>query len=298
MPESAPNLGRLRRLGRHELTLPAVGLGCAALGDSFAARGAGGARVLLQALAAGPALLELGFAAGAVGGVVRRALAGRRDHAVVVAGDASGEVARSCDRWLRELGTDHLDLFYVRRCERDVEDVADRLGELVRAGKVRHIGLSGVSAGELRRAHRVHPVTAIVEEYSLMHRGIEAQVLPAARSSGIGVIAARPLGRGFLTGRIRGPRDLSSGDPRQRDARFRGERLLRGAERLPPAEELAAELDVSLARLALAWVLTQGDDIVAVPGTSNPLHLEMNMAAPHVRLTPEQRTRLERVFGG
>ncbi|MGV9308773.1 MULTISPECIES: aldo/keto reductase [unclassified Nonomuraea] len=295
MPESTPATARLRRIG--ELALPPVGLGCAALSGFYGAvKGADGVRVLRQALGAGPALLETGVSPDRATGVVRRALAGRRERAVVVAGDATGDVERACDAWLRELGTGHLDLFYVSRCPAGLEETVGRLGALVTAGKVRHIGLSGVSADQLRRAHRIHPVTALVREYSLVHRDIEAELLPVARSLGIGVIAGCPLGRGLLTGRIRAPEHLRSGDPRRLDPRFRGERLRQSVRLLPLAEEMAAELNVSLSRLALAWLLAQGEDVVVVPSTRNPLHLEMNLAAKHVRLAPEQRAGLERVF--
>lgn len=297
MSESTPATARLRKIGARELTLPAIGLGCAALSGFYGAvKEADGVRVIRQALGLGLALLETGPSSGRANGVVRQALIGRRDRAIVVAGDRTGDVERACDTWLRELDTDHLDLFHVSHSAAGLEEVVGRVGALVTAGKVRHIGLSDVSADQLRRAHRVHPVTALVREYSLMHRDIEAEVLPVARSLGIGVIAGRPLGRGFLTGRIRAPEHLSSGDLRRLDPRFRGERLLQSVRRLPLAEEMAAELNVSLSRLALAWLLGQGDDVVVVPSTRNPLHLEMNVAAQNVRLTPEQRARLERIF--
>ncbi|MEV2270091.1 aldo/keto reductase [Nonomuraea africana] len=297
MSESTPATARLRKIGARELTLPAIGLGCAALSGFYGAvKEADGVRVIRQALGLGLTLLETGPSSGRANGVVRQALIGRRDRAIVVAGDRTGDVERACDTWLRELDTDHLDLFYVSHSAAGLEEVVGRVGALVTAGKVRHIGLSDVSADQLRRAHRVHPVTALVREYSLMHRDIEAEVLPVARSLGIGVIAGRPLGRGFLTGRIRAPEHLSSGDLRRLDPRFRGERLLQSVRRLPLAEEMAAELNVSLSRLALAWLLGQGDDVVVVPSTRNPLHLEMNVAAQNVRLTPEQRARLERIF--
>ncbi|MBY8870796.1 aldo/keto reductase [Micromonospora sp. PLK6-60] len=214
-----------------------------------------------------------------------------------VGGDGRpGALARACDASLRRLAVDAIDLFYLGIDPRvPVEESVGELGRLVDAGKIRHIGLSHATAEELRRAHAERPVAALALEYSLLERGVEAAELPAARALGVTVIAARPLARGLLTGRISSVDHLHPDDVRRDDPRFRSQRLEHVGHRLLAAQQLAAEKHVSLSRLALAWLLAQ-PGVVPVPSTRDPLHLEMDAAAVQVRFTTEERDRLETIF--
>jgi aryl-alcohol dehydrogenase-like predicted oxidoreductase len=242
--------------------------------------------------------------------LVGRAIAGRRDEAVIAARggirpDAGGRLdgtpkylRQSCDASLDRLGVDHIDIYYLAGVDPrvPVEESMGELAELVAAGKVRHVGLAGASADQLRSAHAVHPVTALAAEYSLWERRVEAECLPAARACGAAVFACRPLGRGFLTGRIRSADQLSAGDLRRADPRLGPENLPAGLRLLRAAEEIAAQQDLGLPRLAIAWLLGRGEDITPVPSTRSRLHLEMNAAAAGVRLAPEQCERLAALF--
>ena len=189
---------------------------------------------------------------------------------------------------------DHIDLYYLARVDPLVplEDSVAALAGLVTAGKVRHIGLSEVDADQLRRAHAVHPIAALADRYSLLDRRIERGTLAAARALGVGVVARSPLAHGLLTGRIRSTDQLPPDDYRRDHPAFAPEALARSGSVVRAAQVLAADKDVSLGRLALAWLLAQGEDIVPVPGTRSRLHLETDIAAIEVGLSTEERARL------
>jgi aryl-alcohol dehydrogenase-like predicted oxidoreductase len=203
-------------------------------------------------------------------------------------------VRNSCDLSLQRLGTDHIDLYWQHRLDPDtpIEETVGAMAELVTAGKVRYIGLSEVGPETLRRAHAVHPVAAVQSEYSLQSRDVESRILQTCRELGVGFVAYSPLGRGLLTGEIRRSADLAADDWRRNSPRFQGDALDHNLALVDASREVAAELDCSLAQLALAWVLAQGDYIVPIPGTKRRKYLEQNVAATALQLTEAQLTRL------
>jgi len=214
-----------------------------------------------------------------------------------VRGDAE-YVRQACDASLRRLGVDYVDLYYQHRVDFTVpiEETVGAMAELVRAGKVRYLGLSEASPETIRRAHAVHPISALQTEYSLWTRDPEDGPLPACRELGIGFVAYSPLGRGFLTGQIRSPEDLEEDDFRRNNPRFQGENFRRNLDLVARVEEIAREKGCTPAQLALAWVLARGDDIVPIPGTKRRRYLEDNAGAVDVELTPEELARLEAAF--
>ena len=242
-----------------------------------------------------------------------RALEGHRDEVVIATkfgnvrsleGERLGirgdrlYVLAACDASLQRLGTDYIDLYYQHRVDPNVpiEETVGAMAELVDAGKVRYLGLSEASPETIRRAHAVHPISALQSEYSLWTRDPEIEVLPTVRELGIGFVPYSPLGRGFLSGRFRSPDDLSAGDFRKENPRFHGENFSRNLGLVERVEELAAEKDVTPSQLALAWVLAQGDDVVPIPGTTRVAHLEENVAALESELTDDDLRELESVF--
>jgi aryl-alcohol dehydrogenase-like predicted oxidoreductase len=235
--------------------------------------------------------------------LVGRAIAGRRDEVVLATKfgvrvdgprrgvDGSPEnVRRSIEGSLRRLQTDHVDLYFQHRMDpaTPIEETVGALAELVAEGKVRHIGLSEAAPETIRRAHAVHPVTAVQSELSLFSRDVEREVLPTLRELGIGLVAYSPLGRGFLSGRFASPDELNADDWRRTQPRFQGENGRRNAELAQRVQALAQERGITGAQLALAWVLAQGEDIVPIPGTKQRSRLEENAAALDVRLTREE----------
>ncbi|KAB2344503.1 aldo/keto reductase [Actinomadura rudentiformis] len=307
---------QVRKLGDAGLASSVIGLGTLALtGRSGPVDDAASVDTIRFALDIGVTLIDAatGCEAERAERLVGRAVAGRRDEAMIAVGggsrpDAGGRrrrldgtpehLRRSCEASLARLGVDHIDLYYLDGVDPGVplEDSMGELAELVAAGKVRHVGMSGASADQLRRAHAVHPVAALAAEYSLWERRVEAECLPAARERGIAVFACRPLGRGFLTGRIRSADQLSADDIRHDDPRFWPENLPANLDLLRAAEEIAAQRDLGLPRLAIAWLLGRGDDITPVPSTRDRVHLEMNSAAAGVRLTPDECDHLAALF--
>ncbi|MEU2221805.1 aldo/keto reductase [Streptomyces sp. NPDC018347] len=210
--------------------------------------------------------------------------------------DGSAEHVRSSVHGsLERLGTDHIDLYYQHRVDPNVpiEETVGALGELVAEGKVRYIGLSEASAETIRRAHAVHPVTAVQSEYSLWSRDVEAEVLPACRELGIGFVPYSPLGRGFLAGRFSSPKELDSDDFRRSNPRFTDGNLEANLRLAEKVKEIAAEKDVTPAQLAIAWVLAQGEDLVPIPGTKRRTYLEQNAGAAGVELTKEDLARID-----
>jgi aryl-alcohol dehydrogenase-like predicted oxidoreductase len=198
-------------------------------------------------------------------------------------------VRRSAEGSLKRLGTDHIDLYFQHRIDPQVpiEETVGALAELVAEGKVRHIGLSEASPETIRRAHATHPLAAVQTEYSLWTREVESEILPTLRELGIGLVAYSPLGRGFLSGRIRSEADLDPDDWRRTQPRFAGENLERNLAQAAKVREVAERKGIPPAQLALAWVLAQGDDIVPIPGTKRRIYLEQNAAAVEVELSDE-----------
>ena len=244
--------------------------------------------------------------------LVGRAIADRRDAVVVATkfGNVRGEngerlgidgspeyVRKACDASLRRLGTDHIDLYYQHRVDQTVpiEETVGAMAELVQQGKVRHLGLSEASPQTIRRAHAVHPITALQTEYSLWTRDPEAEVLPTVRALGIGFVAYSPLGRGFLTGRFTSPDDFEEGDFRANHPRFQGENFQRNLELVERVKAIAREKRCAPGQLALAWALSRGDDIVPIPGTKQVRYVEENARARDVELTDEDLARLDDV---
>src|SRR5213076_2218288 len=244
--------------------------------------------------------------------LVGRAIAGRRDEVVLatkfgnaVAEDGSRRidgspeyVRRAIDASLERLGVDHVDLYYQHRVDADtpIEETVGAMAELVAAGKVEHLGLSEASPETIRRAHAVHPITALQSEYSLWSRDPEDEILPTCRELGIGFVAYSPLGRGFLSGQIRRYEDLAPDDWRRSNPRFQGENFTRNLELVARIAELARAKRCTPSQLALAWVLAQGKDIVPIPGTKRVRYLEENAAAAAITLSEAEREAIDAVF--
>ena len=243
--------------------------------------------------------------------LVGRAIAGRREGVVIatkfgfkidpasaraIAGvDGSpANVHRAADASLKRLGVEAVDLFYQHRRDPNVpiEETVGAMGELVTAGKVRHLGLSEVGPDTIRRAQAVHPIAAVQSEYSLWERGIEERVIPTLRELGIGLVPYSPLGRGFLTGAVGAASELPETDYRRRDPRFADDNAARNAASVAVVKEIAAKHGVTPAQVALAWVLAQGDNVVPIPGTKRVHYLEENAAARDLTLDPDDLTRL------
>jgi aryl-alcohol dehydrogenase-like predicted oxidoreductase len=210
--------------------------------------------------------------------------------------DGSPEHVRSSiDGSLRRLGTDHVDLYYLHRVDPDVpiEETVGAMAELVEQGKALHIGLSEAAPETIRRAHAVHPITALQTEYSLWSRDPEAEILPTCRELGIGFVPYSPLGRGFLAGRFKSPEELDESDFRRSGPRFIGDNLKENLKLAAKVEEIATEKGITPAQLAIAWVLAQGEDLVPIPGTKRRSYLEQNAGAVDVELTDEDLARID-----
>jgi aryl-alcohol dehydrogenase-like predicted oxidoreductase len=245
--------------------------------------------------------------------LVGKAIAGRRDEYVIATkfGNMRGEqgeflgingsaeyVRSACEGSLRRLGVETIDLYYQHRVDlaTPIEETVGAMAELVQEGKVRYLGLSEAAPDTIRRAHAVHPISALQNEYSLWTRDPEAEALPTVRELGIGFVAYSPIGRGFLSGRIKSVDDLEETDFRRHGPRFQDENLRQNLALVAEVEALAAEKGVTPSQLALAWVLSRGDDIVPIPGTKRRSYLDENAGAVEVELTPDDLERLERAF--
>jgi aryl-alcohol dehydrogenase-like predicted oxidoreductase len=304
-----------RRLGSEGLEVSELGLGCMGMSAFYGSADQNEAVATIErARELGVTLLDTAEQYGPFTNeeLVGKAIAGHRDEYVIATkfgvvfdrpGDpksrridgSPGNVRRSIDGSLFRLGVDHVDLYYQHRIDPDtpIEETVGALGELVAAGKVRHIGLSEAAPETIRRAHATHPLTAVQTEYSMWTRELEAEILPTLRELGIGLVAYSPLGRGFLSGRFKSPDELDKSDFRRGGPRFTGDNLEANLELAAKVEELANDKGVTPAQLALAWVLAQGDDIVPIPGTKQRKYLEQNAGAADVELTDEDLKRIE-----
>jgi len=305
-----------RKLGSRGPQVSAIGFGAMSIGiaDVYTSsvRGDDQAVALIhRALDLGVTMIDTADVYGGSETQVGKALKARRDGAVLATkfgfvNDRPGEeeridgspdyVRRACDASLKRLAVDHIDLYYLHRVDPRVpiEETVGAMGDLVRRGKVRHLGLSEPSPATVRRAHAVHPLAAVQNEYSLWTRDPEEALLPTLRELGIALVAYSPLGRGFLAGRFRSPDDLSPDDWRRNNPRFTGENFRRNLALVDRVRELAGQKGCTPAQLALAWLIRRHDDVVPIPGTSSIARLEENVAAVDVRLTGEDLDRIER----
>ncbi|WP_141578878.1 aldo/keto reductase [Actinomadura sp. WMMA1423] len=302
-----------RALGGQGAEVSAIGLGC--MGMTFGY----GTVARERAVATIDRALELGvtfldtsdhYGPETNEALLGEALAGRRDRVELATKfgsyspdgtvpDGRPEHVRwAVDGSLKRLGAEHVDLYYLHRVDPrvPVEDTVGAMAELVEAGKVRYLGLSEASADTIRRAHAVHPLTAVQSEYSLWSRDMESEVIPVLRELGIGFVPYSPLGRGFLTGSISGPDDLAEDDFRRTNPRFQGDSIVRNRELVGHVQRIAADRGVTAAQVALAWVLASVPDAVPIPGTTRPERVEQNAAALDVELTERERGLLDEAF--
>lgn len=302
---------RQRTLGQ-SLTVPELGLGCMGMSQSYGTPDdEESIATINRALDLGVTFLDTADAYGPFSNerLVGKAISGRREEVVLATKfgqefrpDGSRRVngrpdyvRRACDDSLERLGVDYIDLYYQHRVDPEVpvEETWGALAGLVSAGKVRFLGISEAAPATVRRAHAVHPIAAGQYEYSLFSRDPEAAVLPLLRELGIGMVCYSPLGRGLLTGTLAGDGEFGERDFRRRAPRFQGENLRHNLAAAGRIARLAAEREVTPAQLALAWVLAQGDDLVAIPGTKRRAYLEQNVAAAGIELTPDELRQLD-----
>ena len=302
-----------RKLGAQGLVVPAMGLGCMGMSEFY------GPGDEAESIAVMHRSIELGvnfFDTADVYGpytnevLVGRAIADRREKVIIATkfgnvrsddGAWLGQNSRpeyvrtACDASLKRLGLDYIDLYYQHRVDKNtpIEDTVGAMAELVKAGKVRYLGLSEAGPATIRRAHAVHPISALQTEYSLWQRECEPEILPTVRELGIGFVSYSPLGRGFLTGTFKKPTDFAAGDFRPRGPRFQGENFTANLDIVAALEAIAAARGVSAAQLALAWVLAKGSDVVPIPGTKRLKWLEMNIASVAIALSADDLAMLE-----
>jgi len=306
---------RQSNLGTLEVSL--IGLGTMGMSTAYTGAGTDDAesiRTIHRALELGVSLIDTAEVYGPYTNeeLVGRAISGRRQQVVLAtkfgmishAGGGPGHldstpanIRAALEGSLRRLGTDHVDLYYQHRVDPDtpIEDTVATLAELVAEGKIRHVGLSEAGPDTIRRAHAVHPITALQSEYSLWTRDPESTTLPVVRELGIGFVAYSPLGRGMLTGTVRSIDDLADSDFRRTNPRFTGENFQHNLKSADEVRTLADEVGCTPGQISLAWLLAQGDDIAPIPGTKRVSRVEENVAAVSIELSPEQRVRLDRL---
>ncbi len=303
------------KLGREGLVVSEMGLGCMGMSEFYGtADDAESIKTIHRAVELGVTLLDTADMYGPFKNerLVGKAISDRRDQVVLATkfGNMRNEegaflgvsgrpdyVKQCCDASLERLGVDHIDLYYQHRVDTSVpiEETIGAMAELVKAGKVRFLGMSEAAAATIRRAHEVHPISALQTEYSLWTRDPEDEILPTVRELGIGFVAYSPLGRGFLTGRFQKLQDIPENDYRRFSPRFQGENFKKNLQLVEHIKQLAAQKKVSPAQLALAWVHAQGDDIVTIPGTKHTRYLEENVKALDLTLTQDDLRHIEEI---
>ncbi|NEU73085.1 aldo/keto reductase [Hassallia byssoidea VB512170] len=306
---------KTRKLGSQGLTVSELGLGCMGMSEFYGAVDeTESIATIHRALDLGVNLLDTAdmYGKGANEQLVGKAIKDRRDRVVLATKfgilrtddsssrgvSGSPEYVRSaCDASLQRLGVDYIDLYYQHRVDPNVaiEETIGAMAELVQLGKVRYLGMSEAAAETIRRAHAVHPITALQSEYSLWQREPEDEILATIRSLGIGFVPYSPLGRGFLSGQITSPDDFAPDDFRRNLPRFQGENFDKNLQVVERVKEIAKEKNATPGQLALAWLLAQGEDIVPIPGTKRVAYLEENVAAVDITLTPAELARIDEV---
>lgn len=305
---------KTRKLGK-ELVVSELGLGCMGMSEFYGIRNdTESIQTIHRALDLGVTMLDTADMYGPFTNerLVGQAIRDRRDRVIVATkfGNARGEdgsflgvsgkpeyVRQACDASLQRLGVDVIDLYYQHRVDPTVpiEDTISAMAELVEQGKVRYLGMSEASPTTIRRAHAVHPITALQTEYSLWSRDPEDEILGTIRELGIGFVAYSPLGRGFLSGTITSPDDFAEDDFRRRSPRFQGENFSKNLQLVDRVKAIAAKKNVTPSQLALAWLLAQGDDIIPIPGTRRQKNLEENIAATEITLSSDELDEIEAV---